>query len=77
MTSKVVNMAPCSDKKEENKEVIIMEGRKGEIRLIIRLEREHGAQQKGNVKVLKNNSSFQVSLSLRDGGENGWMDCST
>ncbi len=28
VTSKVVNMAPCSDRKEGKKEVMMMEGRK-------------------------------------------------
>lgn len=60
MTSKVVNMAPCSDKKEGKMEVMTKEGRKEETEIgrLVRLQQERGAQQKGNLKVLKSKSLF-------------------
>lgn len=65
MTSKVVSMAPCSDRKGGKKEVMMMEGSKEERkegteigRLIKRLRDKSGAQQKGNSKVSESKSSF-------------------
>ena len=88
MTSKVVSMAPCSDRKGGKKEVMMMEGSKEERkegteigRLIKRLQDKRGAQQKGNLKVLESKPSFRsypeksrVRKTERERERERWLD---
>lgn len=89
MTSKVVNMAPCSDRKEGKKEVMMMEGRKERGDRNRKIDYKVTARKRSTVKGQLEGYREQVIISMlpckvssEEDGErgrekDGWMDCST